>query len=108
MADLHKTRCFNHAAREAVARCPVCKNFFCRECITEHTGRVMCAACIQKAGVPKVGKSSTAFKTAAKAGVCAANVLFGILFLWIVFYAVGRILLLIPDSFHTGDLWRWK
>src|SRR5580658_7631208 len=29
-------RCFNHDLREAVAQCPSCKRFFCRECVTEH------------------------------------------------------------------------
>lgn len=108
MADLQKTRCFNHTSREAVARCPVCKNFFCRECITEHNGRVMCAACIQAAAVPANESSRKVIQAAAILGASAAKSLFGILLMWILFYALGRVLLLIPDSFHTGELWRWK
>ena len=31
--DLKKARCFVHADREAVARCPMCEKFFCHECV---------------------------------------------------------------------------
>lgn len=41
---LHK-RCFNHAEREATARCPVCTRDFCRECVTEHDHRMLCRSC---------------------------------------------------------------
>ena len=44
----HK-RCFNHADREASARCPSCKNDFCRECITEHDGKMLCVNCLKAA-----------------------------------------------------------
>ena len=106
MDHLHQTRCMNHAAREAVARCPACKNFFCRECVTEHGGRVMCAACIQKTGAPEVGRKSGAFKAGLERCTYAAKMFFGLFLLWIFFYGIGQLLLLIPDSFHTGDLWR--
>ncbi len=105
MADLHQTRCFNHAAREAVARCPACRNFFCRECVTEHGGRVMCAACIQKAEVPEVGHKDGSFKIAIGRVLSVARVFCGMVALWIFFYGIGRLLLLIPDSFHSGELW---
>lgn len=39
-------RCWNHAAREASCRCPACKHFFCRECVTEHDTRLLCASCV--------------------------------------------------------------
>ena len=48
MQNLAHQRCFNHAVREAVARCPECGQCFCRECITEHDDRVVCAACLKK------------------------------------------------------------
>ncbi|MBT8374528.1 MAG: rhomboid family protein, partial [Deltaproteobacteria bacterium] len=35
MKDLALQRCNNHGQREAVARCPKCRRYFCRECITE-------------------------------------------------------------------------
>ena len=48
MRSLSLQRCFNHAHREAAARCPECTHFYCRECITEHDDRVICAACLRK------------------------------------------------------------
>jgi len=96
----------NHAAREAVARCPACKNFFCRECVTEHGGRVMCAACIQKSEASEVGRKSGVFSVGLGRCIHGAKMVFGIFLLWIFFYGIGQLLLLIPDSFHTGDLWR--
>jgi len=48
----HK-RCFNHANREASARCPNCKHDFCRECITEHAGKMLCVNCLKKTSQKK-------------------------------------------------------
>jgi len=41
-------RCWNHGVRMAAGRCPACQFFYCRECITEHDGRMLCAGCVQK------------------------------------------------------------
>ena len=40
--------CKIHPAREAVARCPECSSYYCRECITEHEFRMVCASCLAK------------------------------------------------------------
>jgi hypothetical protein len=45
MANL---RCFNHANREASARCPECRKYFCKECTTEHQLRILCASCLKR------------------------------------------------------------
>lgn len=42
-------RCWNHEAREAVCRCPACRRSYCRECVSEHEGRLLCAACLRQA-----------------------------------------------------------
>jgi hypothetical protein len=42
-------QCWNHETREAVCRCPGCARSFCRECVTEHEARLLCAACLRKA-----------------------------------------------------------
>lgn len=61
MPALIHQRCFNHATREAVARCPECSQFFCRECITEHDDRVICSACLKKlARVPLLKRPALA------------------------------------------------
>lgn len=106
MVNLHQTRCINHTDREAVARCPLCRNYFCRECVTEHEGRLVCASCLQKAQPEeRVEKGSWLRHAFSHAGglIKAAT---SLLLLWIVFYAIGQLLLLIPDSFHSGEIWR--
>lgn len=104
MHDLTYQRCFNHGEREAVARCPECGQYFCRECITEHEDRVICATCLGKlARVPLL-------KRPALAGLLrASQFLLGIIAAWFFFYLVGESLLALPTSFHEGHLWqaRW-
>jgi hypothetical protein len=46
MTAVAHQRCLHHHEREAVARCPECGHYFCRECITEHDERVICASCL--------------------------------------------------------------
>jgi hypothetical protein len=101
MQNLADQRCFNHAQREAVARCPACTQFFCRECITEHDDRVLCAACLRKlARVPLLKRRGFArvFR--------GAQVMLGLLAAWLFFYLIGSALLSIPASFHEGELWQ--
>src|SRR6185295_18397917 len=51
--------CWNHETREAVCRCPECGRSYCRECITEHAARLLCAACLHNAlAVAKPGRSA--------------------------------------------------
>jgi hypothetical protein len=49
-------RCSNHAGRTAACRCPACQSFYCRECITEHDGRMLCASCVQKQSLKDTSK----------------------------------------------------
>jgi hypothetical protein len=99
--DLSHQRCFNHAEREAAARCPGCRQFFCRECITEHDDRVICANCLRKlTRVPL-------FKRRGWINVVAFGQCFvGFLVAWLFFYLVGESLLALPASFHEGAFWR--
>ncbi len=100
MQSLAFQRCFNHAAREAVARCPECKQYFCRECITEHDDRVLCAACLAKlARKPPIQRR--AFLQLWRLAQCAL----GLLIAWYFFFLIGESLLKLPDSFHEGTLW---
>jgi hypothetical protein len=99
--DLAYQRCFNHVQREAVARGPSCKQFFCRECITEHDDRVVCAACLRKlAGVPLTKRP--AFLKVMRLSQCAL----GVLVAWFFFFIIGESLLRLTDSFHEGTLWQ--
>ena len=99
-AIIHQ-RCFNHAAREAVARCPHCQRYFCRECVTEHEEKVLCASCLEEA-VP--GYEARVRRRAAFVRATQFTVAF--LILWLVFLGAGRGLLALPDSFHSGELWQ--
>lgn len=100
MTEITRQRCFNHLGREAVARCPECQRFFCRECITEHDDRVMCAACLK-------ATAAAAAKTHHYAELfLLTRCALGFLALWLLFFTIGRMLLMIPTSFHDGTLWR--
>lgn len=100
MAPLVQEKCFNHRLREAVARCPRCGRFFCRECVTEHGEQVVCAECLR--GLTRRAERRRArWQTGRLLGAGAV----GVLAAWLVFYAVGRVLLLLPTSFHEGTLW---
>src|SRR2546423_7111165 len=101
MQSLTHQRCFNHATREAVARCPSCGNTFCRECITEHEDRVICAACLRKLSrVPLLQRRGLA--GIIRIGQCGL----GLLLAWFFFYLIGEALMALPASFHEGTLWQ--
>ncbi len=99
LTSLADQRCHNHVGREAVALCQECGNYFCRECITEHDDRAICAACLRKAVSPSERRGYIVPLTA------ISQVAAGILVLWLLFYCFGRALLAIPSSFHDGTLW---
>jgi hypothetical protein len=88
-------RCSNHVSREAVARCPHCERTFCRECVSEHEGRVICAFCLKHLSekLPR--------RTGVTGTKRVIQVLAGALLLWSSFYLLGRALLTIPSSFHN-------
>ena len=103
-AELIHQRCFNHALREAAARCPECHHFYCRECITEHDDRVICTVCLSKTAsrplTERAGFRAVLRSMQALLGLCIAC--------WF-FYLVGRALLSIDTSVHEGTIWnrRW-
>jgi B-box zinc finger len=99
VSGISGTRCFNHARREAVARCTVCGTFFCRECIAEHNGRMICARCL----LP--GETTRGKRRLLSGVIRAFQLLGGVLLLWLVFFLMGRALLKLPTSFHDGSLW---
>lgn len=96
-----RQRCFFHPAREAAARCPSCGRFFCRECVTEHEDRVLCAACLGK-GAPS--RSGSLGRLSALSPLL--TLLGGCFLAWVFFSLLGRLLLRIPTQFHEGTPWR--
>ena len=91
MSALIHQRCWHHADREAVVRCPTCKRFYCRECVIEHKGRMICTACI--AGHSEPHKAGSGAALWAVYGGC------GLLLAWMVFYYLGMALDRIPSEF---------
>jgi hypothetical protein len=88
MSGLAAARCLNHEAREAVSRCPSCRNYFCRECIIIFESRVICAACLKAVSkaepvVPQ-NRLGVAGMTLAVAGLLSA---------WFAFYAASWMIL---------------
>ncbi|HLK67830.1 MAG TPA: hypothetical protein VKU19_30570 [Bryobacteraceae bacterium] len=79
-------RCWNHEAREAVCRCPECQRSYCRECVTEHSGRLLCASCL-KAQSQTSRKRSGRLRRMLPAGMLVA----GILLAWLVFFGAGAV-----------------
>ena len=100
MKDLSLQRCFLHADREAAALCLGCGRCFCRECVTEHEDRVLCAACLKKLSRRSLLRR---LRLAWLGG--GLGFLLAFLVLWGCFYGLGRALLKIPSQFHEGTLW---
>jgi hypothetical protein len=101
MELLAHQRCLHHASREAVARCPECAQFFCRECITEHDDRVICAACLRRLARPTLRERFRWLHLG-----LAGQLILGVLTAWLFFYLAGRTLVVMPADFHEGTLWR--
>jgi hypothetical protein len=78
-----------------------CGRFFCRECVTEHDGRLVCASCLARVtGAKPVKRRRLAVISR------AAQLALGALVLWLFFYALGFGLLAIPSKYHAGDVWK--
>ena len=78
-------RCFRHDGREAAARCPGCRRYFCRECVTEHDGRLLCAACV--AGTVSRPRREGVLRRAMLGPAAAAT---GLLAAWGLYYGAAR------------------
>lgn len=98
-STIARQRCFNHANREAAALCPECLRTFCRECVTEHENRVLCAECLAKLTGADEKKRRLAWLAPFLQTVAAFVVLWG------VFYVIGQGLMALPDEFHDTTFW---
>lgn len=90
-ARLH---CHSHISRPAAARCPSCGDFFCRECVTEHEGRLLCVRCLARAKVALEQPRARPLRAVAS--------LAGFATLWAGLYLLGRLLIAIPDATHSA------
>jgi late competence protein required for DNA uptake (superfamily II DNA/RNA helicase) len=99
VVPLRQQRCVNHPQREASARCPECGRFYCRECITEHDDRVLCASCLARLSLKK---EAARRRWSWLPRLVLAAAAFALVFL--VLLVIGNYLLSIPSEFHnTGD-----
>jgi hypothetical protein len=83
-----------------VARCPECGSSYCRECIAEHDERVICASCLQRL----LKRPAEKTRSWGKQMLWLAGSVCGIFLAWLSFYNLGRVLLMVPSSFHS-ELW---
>ncbi len=108
MSALVQQRCLRHRERQAVARCPECRLFYCRECITEHDDRILCADCLKKkiGPAPEASRHERHLLRRLRHGI-GRLLLIGLAVgvSWIFFYGYGKLFLAIPTSFHNGTIW---
>ncbi len=95
MSALSGLRCFNHGHREAAAQCLSCGRYYCRECVTEHGGRITCAACLKT--MTDEARPTRSLRHLILRPLLAVG---SLLFLWLVFIFIGRLLFMLPDTFH--------
>jgi hypothetical protein len=100
---LSARRCARHPDREAAARCPSCGGFFCRECVVEHEGRLLCTACLAKQAALSKERRGAWARVRRPLGLAAAT-----LAAILIFYGMGSILLNVPPEFHEGTIWSPK
>jgi len=80
---LHQ-RCWNHEDRETVCRCPGCQRSFCRECVGEHEGRLLCTSCL------KATVSGQRPNEKRRRLVRPALALAGVLLAWVAYFLAGE------------------
>ncbi|MGA2153405.1 MAG: rhomboid family protein [Bryobacteraceae bacterium] len=85
-------RCWNHEAREAVCRCPQCGRSFCRECVTEHESRLLCATCLRNIALAAAARRGK-FRRLAALGLTLA----GVMLAWAIFFGAGESLITITE-----------
>ena len=83
-------------------RCPACQRFYCRECATEHAGRLLCAQCLATAVAASTPKGRPRVRAFIATAGWIAAALGGLLFAWLVFFYLGAALARAPFDFHTG------
>ncbi len=96
--EFAQLRCFNHAQREAAARCLGCARFFCRECVSEHKNRLLCAQCIAE----EAQRGQQARRNFLAPFRPALRLMLGLLLAWSAFYFMGKALIAVPSAFHDG------
>jgi len=92
-------RCQLHPERQAAVCCPSCRRFYCRECVTEHAGRYLCARCLRLANKPRARRQLPLALLRAP-----FTLLVGVVVGWGVFYLYAQLLALLVTAFQHGFL----
>lgn len=95
---LENTKCSLHPHREAAAQCPQCRRFYCRECVVEHDGRMLCNSCIDEDSHDTATKKRSILKPLI--GICGSCI--SIALIWTALYWFGVLLKSIPEEFHDN------
>lgn len=99
MSSLARQRCLHHPQREAAARCPSCRRFYCRECVVDHSGRLLCTSCL---AAETAGRRVHRAWWRIGARLVAAVAM--LLVAWLFFYLATLGVLGLPAKFHEGRL----
>ena len=101
-------RCWIHPPREAAARCPSCARFYCRECVTEHDGRLICADCLRelRAATDRLRQRPPRGRGALTAAWRTVSVVLSLLAAWFFFHVLAQTLVTLPGEFHASALWQ--
>src|ERR1700741_4071900 len=95
--NLAARRCLVLPDREAAARGPSCRQYYCRECVVEHDTRFLCAPCLQTAieaaGIPR---------SPGLDWLSPLRLLLGFAAAYVSLYVIERILFLIPVKVYNG------
>jgi len=81
-----------------VSLCVECRRAYCRECVVDHDGRLICAACLAGLRAPAARGGSVRQRIFAAAGMAVT-----LLLCWIVFYMAGRLLMTAESGHHGFD-----
>jgi hypothetical protein len=87
-AGILSQRCWNHEGREAACRCPECGRSFCRECVSEHHKRLLCAACLTL-----LARRTDARTPGDRILLPASMLCGGVLLAWLLFFGAGEAIL---------------
>lgn len=110
-SPLVQQRCLHHTERQAVARCPRCASYYCRECITEHDEQVVCASCLRSLLKPRTPEGEPRRHWLRRITRLPGQLgqltllLIGLLIIWSFFHLVGKGLLATPAKYHDATLW---
>jgi len=85
-------RCWNHENREAVSRCPECGRSFCRECVSEHEARLLCAQCLARVAQVRPPRRGKLRRLATPLLAVA-----GLLLAWVVLFGAGESVLILAE-----------